>query len=290
MDRALRASYRACARLTRREARNFAFAIATLPRRKRWAVEAIYAFCREADDIADDAGPPEEKTAALARLSSRLAAAAEGAASSRGDLALQDAIARFGVDPQDLGEVIEGVKMDLSVSRYATFADLALYCHRVASAVGLSVLPILAHRRGVPPAPALREHGEALGLGMQLVNIVRDVAEDLDRDRIYLPAEDLDRFGVSEDDLRARRMTGSIRALLSFEAERARDTLREGERLLPLLPRRARGFPLLLSRLYLGVLDRIEASGYDVFSGRVALLAREKLALTLRTALRALLR
>jgi len=287
MDRAVVVAYRDCARLTRREARNFVFAIATLPRPKRWAVEAVYAFCREADDIADGSALLPQKVSKLAALESRLEAAAVGTPSG-GDLALADTIARFGVDPADLREVIEGVRMDLSIRRYATFSELEVYCHRVASAVGLSVLPILAAGRGV--TRATRQRGEALGLGMQLANIVRDVAEDLDRDRIYLPGEDLDRFGVSEEALRARRLTDPIRALLAFETARARDTLRNGERLVAELPRRARGFPLLLSRLYSAVLDRIEVSGYDVFSGRRGLSTAEKLVLTVRTTLSALLR
>lgn len=288
MDAAVAAAYRACARLTRREARNFVFAIATLPRLQRWAVEAVYAFCREADDIADGEGSPDEKTAGLAALEQRLDAAAAGTRSNR-DLALADAIARYVIDPRDLREVIAGVQMDLSIQRYATFSDLALYCHRVASAVGLSVLPILASRR-VEAGTELRRSGEALGLGMQLANIVRDVGEDLDRDRIYLPAEDLERFGVTEEALRARRPTGPIRELLAFETARARATLRDGERLVAFLPRRARAFPLMLSRLYGTILDKIEASGYDVFSGRAALSTPEKLRLTACTVLEALLR
>jgi len=298
MDREVAAAYRDCARLTRREAKNFVFAIATLPRLKRWAVEAVYAFCREADDIADGTGSLEEKRAGLAALAGRLDIAARRAAVEgrpkagslrSADLALADAIARYGIDPQDLREVVEGVKMDLSIRRYDTFSELALYCHRVASAVGLSVLPILASSHGGPVA-ALRGHGTALGLGMQLANIVRDVAEDLDRDRIYLPIEDLERFGVTEEALRRRRVTGPIRELLAFEAGRARRILRDGERLVPHLPRRARSFPLLLSRLYSAVLDRIEACDYDVFSGRATLSTFEKLALTLRTVFAAFLR
>jgi 15-cis-phytoene synthase len=288
MDAAVTAAYRRCARFTRREARNFVFAIATLPRVQRWAVEAVYVFCREADDIADGTGSLDEKAAGLAALGRRLDAAAAGTPAQR-DLALADAIVRYGIDPHDLHEVVEGVRMDLSIRRYAAFSELVLYCHRVASAVGLSVLPILASGRG-GQATDLRDRGEALGLGMQLANIVRDVAEDLDRDRIYLPIEDLSRFGVTEDALRARRVTGPIRELLAFETARARATLRDGERVVAILPRRARAFPLLLSRIYGAVLDRIEASGYDVFSGRAALSTREKLGLTVCTVLAALLR
>jgi len=293
LDRA----YKACARITRCEARNFYFAFLSLPKRQRLAVYALYAFCREADDVADAAASARENSKAvlpvgatngsqdgddvrregLALLRSRLAQAAAGEPENERDLALADAMEAFGVRPEDLGAVITGVEMDLDRSRYGTFDDLRDYCHHVASAVGLAVLPIL--NDGVPPTDAMRERAAALGLGMQWVNILRDIAEDLDRDRIYLPLEDLARFGVDEEDLAARRMIDPIRNLLAFQAERARTFLAEGRRLVPLLPRSGRACPRLLAEIYSRVLERIEATGYDVFQRRVSLPMAEKLAL-----------
>lgn len=290
MNRELKAAYDACSRITRREAKNFYFAFITLPRRKRRAIYAIYAFCREADDIADGDTPLVEKINALTRLRERLAAVTAGEPQTLVDYALADTIAHFSVDPKNLSLVIDGVEMDLTLSRYATFTDLRLYCHLVASAVGLSVLPILAHRRGRGLPEEAHKFGEALGLGMQLVNIVRDVAEDMHRERVYIPGEDLEHFGVTEEMLRASVTNEKVRALLAFEIERARGYLYEGEKLLAYLPHHARGCPMFLSAIYSRILKRIEEQGYDVFSSRVSLSTREKLALTLRTWIRAFLR
>jgi len=290
MNRKLRAAYDACSRITRREAKNFYFAFITLPRRKRRAIYAIYAFCREADDIADGDTPLVEKINALTRLRVRLAAVTAGEPQTLVDYALFDTTVRFSVDPGCLSLVIDGVEMDLTLSRYATFTDLRLYCYLVASAVGLSVLPILAHRRGRGLPEEAHKFGEALGLGMQLANIVRDVAEDMHRERVYIPGEDLERFSVTEEMLRASVANEKVRALLAFEVERARGYLQEGKGLLTHLPRHSRGCPALLAALYSRILDRIEERDYDVFSSRVSLSTREKLALTLRAWVRAFLR
>lgn len=307
IDRKLHAAYAACAAITRNEAKNFYFAFITLPKRKRYAIYAIYTFCRAADAIADGIANGivsgivsgntttiestlSEKIAALTRLRARLTAAAAGKPQRLTDRALSDTIVRFAVDPHDLARVIDGMEMDLTVSRYATFADLRYYCHLVAGTVGFSVLPILAHCRGRPLSQEARKFGDALGLGLQLANIVRDIAEDIARDRIYLPQEDLVRFGVTEKMLRNGEMNKEVHALLSFEIERAWQYMTEGGSLLDHLPRHARSCPMLLISLYSRILDRIEARGCDVFSSRILLSTSEKLILMLRTWIRALLR
>jgi phytoene synthase len=290
VNRELKAAYNACSGITRRKAKNFYFAFITLPKKKRRAIYAVYAFCCEADDIADSDISLAEKVAALARLRVRLAALTAGDPQTLADYALADTIARFSVDPKNLSLVIDGVEMDLTVFSYETFTDLRRYCHLVASAVGLSVLPILAQRRGRGLLEEAHEFGEALGLGMQLANIVRDVAEDMHRERVYIPGEDLEHFGVTEEMLRASEATEKVQALLAFEIERARGYLYEGKKLLPYLPRHARRCPMLLSSLYSRILDRIEAKGYDVFSSRVSLSTAEKLILTFRTWVQAFLR
>ena len=282
MDRPLKAAYRACARLTRRRAKNFYYAFLGLPRDKRRAVYAVYAFCRQADDIAD--GPEEipAKRLALKKLRSRLLQAVSGEPQCSVDLALSDAIARFAVEPADLAHVIDGVESDLSVSRYADFEELRRYCELVASAPGLAVLPILAdgrRERGI--AEQDRDAATALGIGMQLTNIVRDVSEDTARGRIYLPQEDLERFGVPENDLKKPEASKALRELVAFESGRARTFLREGERLLTRLPRRSRRCPALLIALYSRVLDRIRQRGYDVLGAPATLSTREKVCLLL---------
>lgn len=290
MNRELIAAYDVCSKITRREAKNFYFAFLTLPREKRRAIYAVYAFCRQADDIADRAGEIPAKRLALEKLRARLQQAAAGAPQCPADLALADAIARFTIEPADLAHVIDGVELDLSVSRYADFEELRRYCQLVASAPGLAVLPILAHGRSEKDITKEdRKRATALGIGMQLANIVRDVAEDIARNRIYLPQEDLERFGVSEANLREHKAAETLRGLVAFESARAREYLREGERLLARLPRRSRGCPALLAAIYSRILNHIEANNYDVFAVRVSLSTLEKVWLMLRTWVKAVL-
>jgi len=301
----LAASYRACAHVTRREARNFYYAFLSLPRRRRLAIYALYAFCRASDDVVD-AGEPsgspesiaagsrdaaaqpgrlestgtnqtERKRQGLAALRGRLARAAAGDPDDGPDIALADAIERFGVDPADLGDVLTGMEIDLDLARVETFDALQTYCYHAASAVGLATLPIL--NDGVPPTDAMRAAAIDLGIGMQLVNILRDVAEDLERGRVYLPRDEMTTAGVDEAALRAGAMTDAVRGFLAGQADRADEYLDRGRRLFPLLPRSGRRCPWLLATIYGRILGRIRAAGYDVFRERVSLSKREKLGL-----------
>ncbi|MBU0596225.1 phytoene/squalene synthase family protein, partial [Candidatus Bipolaricaulota bacterium] len=190
---------------------------------------------------------------------------------------LADTIERYGVSPDDLADVLAGVEMDLTRTRYATFDDLREYCYHVASAVGLATLPIL--NDGIPPTDAMREHAIDLGLGMQLVNILRDVAEDLARDRVYLPQEELHRFGVNQSALARGVMTEPLRLLLAFQAARGVEYLERGSQLLTHVPRSGRPCLWLLAEIYGRLLRRIIAADYAVFAGRVSLPKWEKLGL-----------
>jgi 15-cis-phytoene synthase len=165
---------------------------------------------------------------------------------------------------------------DLTVTRYATWDALRDYCYLVASAVGLACVPVFGLRRGLEEA---RPHAVDLGLAMQLTNIIRDVKEDLARDRVYLPADELRRFGVTEDALRAGRVDDAWRAFCAFQVARARQLFEGGERLAPLVRRRSRVCPLALAALYRAILDEVERAGYDVFSSRVSLGPARKLGL-----------
>ncbi len=276
----LEPSYRLCQQITRREAKNFYYAFITLPRAERMAIYTVYAFCREADDIADSDLNIDEKHVDLDRLRARLTAAYGGDPQQPIDAALSDVVVRYSVNPQDLAHVIDGVEMDLSITHYEAFSDLATYCYRVASAVGLSVLPILTG--GEQLSDEARKAGEALGLGMQLANIVRDVAEDMARNRVYLPQEDLRRFAVTEEMLRVGTMNRQLRELIAFEVARSRDYLRQGKKVVDFLPRRSRGCPLLLAALYSRILDMAERRGFDVFRERLSLSTATKLLLILR--------
>jgi len=263
---------REAARITRREAKNFYVAFLTLPREERLGIYALYAFFRRADDIADGPGTLEEKQAALAALRAGLSLPGDDPVLS----ALAWAKEKFSIPKELLQAVIDGVGMDLTKARYQTFEELKDYCWHVAAAVGLTVLRVL----GAPPEAD--RPGERFGIGMQLVNILRDVREDLARGRIYLPQEDLSRFGVSEEDLKRGELTEGLRSLLSFEAARAKRYMEAINELLPLVPRRGRPCIGVLAALYGTILTRIQACGYDVFSKRVSLSTREKLAVAWR--------
>ncbi len=275
----LNEAYRACAELTRREARNFYYAFLSLPPIQRRAVYALYAFCREADDLVDSLADRDidDARAGLTSLRTRLADAAAGNPMAGRDLALADAIERFGVDPDDLADILAGMEMDLTLTQVETIEELDQYCYHAASSVGLATLPIL--NDGTPPTDAMRDAAIDLGLGMQYVNILRDVAEDLARGRVYLPREALGRFSVDVATLRSKTMSDALRALFSDHAARARHLLDSGRRLLPMLPQRGRSCPRLLAEMYGRLLARIAAVNYDVFAGRVSLPKIEKVSL-----------
>jgi phytoene synthase len=265
------AAYGFCEDLTSREARNFYYPIRGLTRDRRRAMCAVYAFSRGADDIADEPGI-DDRAGRFAEFRRRLEAAFAGAPEGEIFVALADAGKRFKLPKANLAEIIDGAEQDLSVTRYATYADLRGYCYKVASAVGLVCVEIFGYRD-----PAARTHAETLGIGMQLTNILRDVAEDARRGRIYLPAEELARFGVREEDVLALRLTPAFVELMKFQVARARETFAASEALFPLLERKARFCPLAIRGLYAGVLDRIERRGHDVFAGRVSLSAPAKI-------------
>lgn len=270
----LAVAYSECARITRHEARNFYFAFLSLPKRQRRSVYALYAFCREADDLVD-AHPRSADEDALVELRVRLDQAAHGRPSTLRDFALADTIQRYGVDPRDLDAVLLGMQMDLDVSRIPDEEALDTYCYHVASAVGLATLPILT--RGEPPTSAMRKAAGRLGKGMQIVNILRDVAEDLARDRVYLPATVLQRHGVSGATWNTPAASTSLRATMAELAEQAKAHLMDGRLLIRLLPSEARACPWLLAEIYQRILARIQSHAYDVFSQRIALPRHEKM-------------
>ncbi len=269
-------AYDRCRAIARAEARNFYYGFVLLPPAKRAGIYAAYAFSRRADDSVDEGGSDARRTAAVAALRAELDACVAGAPPA-GDpvlVALSDTIARFAIPRAHLDALIDGVEMDIAVDRYADFPALKAYCDRVAGAVGLVSLHIFGFRD--PEAPV---HAADLGVALQIVNIMRDVAEDVARDRIYLPADEMAAHGVTEDDLRSGRATPAFRALMADQGTRARAYFRGGRRLLPLLDRRSRMCVSMLAGLYEEILAEIERRDHDVFAGRVALSAPRKLRL-----------
>jgi len=271
----LDAAYAECQVITRREARNFYYAFLALPTTRRRSIYAAYAFSRLADDIADGDGDTSERADALTALRASLHAAFAGAPTGAIMTALAHTADSYVIPESLFNDIIDGVEMDLAHDRYATFEELKGYCYRVASAVGLVSIHIFGFTDDRAKAYAVD-----LGLAMQLTNIMRDVAEDAAMGRIYLPQDELRRFGVTEDQLRAGVMDDNFVALMRFQAGRARGYFESGANLFPLLIPRSRGCATGLHHLYAKLLDRIERKGFDVFQGRISLPVSEKMRLT----------
>ncbi len=207
-----------CRKLTARSRSNFYYTFLFLPRRRRDALYAFYAFCRLVDDAADDAASPDEARARLADWRRELAAAyGEGAPSHAMAAQLAGAVKEFPIRREDLALIIEGCEWDATRTRYETWDELREYCYRVASAVGLACIEIFGYRD-----PRARDYAVDLGIALQLTNILRDLDEDARRGRLYLPREDLRAFGVDEAELMGGGRGTAVQRLLAFEAQRAR--------------------------------------------------------------------
>jgi len=258
-------AYAEVERLTRREARNFAYGIRVLPREKRQALSAVYAFARRVDDVADGELPVEEKRARLRELR----AALDGTPAEAMFVALADARSRFAIPDRPLHDLVDGGLQDTEQDRYADFAELYGYCRRVAGAVGVACVAVYGSDDVA--------RAETLGVALQLINIIRDVREDWELGRVYLPQDELASYGVTEDDVEAGRAGPEWQALMAFQASRARAYLDEGLGLLDSLDSRSAACVSTFAGLYRETLDRIEARGYDVFDGSLRLSPLTKL-------------
>jgi 15-cis-phytoene synthase len=259
-------AYAEVERLTRHRARNFAYGIMVLPKEKRRAIAAIYAFARRVDDIADGELPSVEKRARLGQLHVAL----DGPPGEDAMLvALADARARFPIPDDSLHALVGGGLQDLEQTRYAHFEELRDYCAKVAGAVGVACV-------GVYGSDDV-QRAETLGIALQLINIIRDVREDWELGRVYLPQDELASYGVDEDDIARGRLTDEWRALMSFQAERARGHLRDGLGLLRSLDNRSAVCVSTFAGLYRATLERIEQRDFDVFDGPPHLSALTKL-------------
>jgi len=270
---------------------SFYYSFLVLPAEKRRAIVAVWDFCRAVDDAVDEApqgeAPGGEPLAAarVAAWRKELAACyGEGTPATGQGRQLAPFIARFGLPRDAFERVIEGVAMDLERSRYETFEDLHEYCLRVASAVGLICLEIFGYKN-----PRTRDYGVDLGIALQLTNIIRDIRADLARGRVYLPLEDLRRFGCRVEDLAAGAVTPALRALLAFECERAQAHYERAERELPAEDRRAMVAARIMGEIYHAILRRIERSGYDVFRAKVRVPRPQRAAIAAGIWLRAMI-
>ena len=244
---------------------SFYYSFLVLPPRKRNAIVAVWDFCRAVDDAVDEEREPERAAERLrawrAELASCYNGASPGTAQAR---ALQPFVREFNLPREPFEDLIDGVEMDLRHARYPTFDALSEYCRRVASTVGLICVEIFGYRDR-----ATRDFAVNLGMALQLTNIIRDVRADLERGRVYLPVEDLERFGVGEEDLRAGRITPPVRALMAHECARAREYYRRAAAELPRRDARSLVAAEIMGAIYYGILQRIERAGYDVFSRRI---------------------
>jgi phytoene synthase len=264
MTPSLAQSYRYCEALTRREAGNFYPAFRLLPAAQRRSMCALYAFMRIADDVSDEPGPVDLKREQLLRWREDLAEALAGRYRHVALPALHDTVSRHRIPPVFLEEVLDGVAMDLEPVTYASFAELRLYCYRVASAVGLACIHVWGFQ-----GERAHEYAENAGLAFQLTNILRDLGEDAARGRVYLPEEDLARFHYDAERLRRGERDAAFRELMRFEVQRARGFYEAAWPLVPLLSSAGRAVFLMMARTYRGLLDEIERRDYDVFSTRV---------------------
>jgi 15-cis-phytoene synthase len=265
-------SYAHCRRIARAEARNFYYGFRLLPPPKHAALCALYAFMRWVDDISDAPGDGAAKAQGLALARETVERVARGDTSGAVILpALAHTLSTYGIPRGYLDELIAGAEMDLDVASYRAFDDLRVYCHRVAGIVGQCCV----HVFGFQEARAL-ELADRLGLAFQLTNILRDVEQDFRLGRVYLPQEDLERFGCKAAEVAAAPPSSAARELFRFEAQRARGFYEEGAALLPLIEQDSRAALWALARIYGGLLGKMEAKDYDVTSSRVRLSAAEK--------------
>ncbi|MEX0677327.1 MAG: presqualene diphosphate synthase HpnD [Pirellulales bacterium] len=281
MNKGLHDSYRHCQRIARRSASSFYYSFLLLPRPKRMAMCALYAFLRRTDDLGDSSASVAERRAALEAWRVALVRSTNGEYDDPLLPALSDTIDTFGVPIVHLESVIDGVEMDLEPRRYETFEQLEQYCHRVASAVGLACLRIWGSSGGEAEEPARR-----CGVAFQMTNILRDLKEDAARNRIYLPREDFDRFGYTVDDLRAGVRDERFRQLMRFEIDRTEKLYEQGARLEhSLAPDGRRIFGSMMA-VYRALLDEIKRKDGDVLTTRVRLSNWRKMRIATRWLLR----
>jgi phytoene synthase len=282
------AAYRHCEEITRSQARNFSYGIRLLPPPKRRALSAVYAFARRIDDIGDGSLPADEKLAALGQARAEVMALAAETESASGTrhlhqdalyqdpvlIALADAGRRFPIPLAAFGELIDGCEADVRGTSYATFDDLHQYCRCVAGSIGRLSLGVFGTRDVATAAPL----ADALGVALQLTNILRDIREDYGTGRVYLPAEDFKRFGA---ELRRSGSGGpaadpKLVELVVFEADRARDWYAQGLQLMPMLDRRSAACTGAMAGIYYRLLQSISASPDAVLHRRVSLSAGQK--------------
>ncbi len=270
--------------ITKKSASNLALAFILLPREKREAMAALYAFCREVDDVADEEDEPvDARRESLQRWREDIRIACSGGSPQFPvNREIKPVAARFGLPCELFEELIRGCEMDLDTKRYQTFEDLELYCYRVASVVGLLSIEIFGYTN-----PACKEYAVYLGKALQLTNILRDVRTDAELGRIYLPLDELERFEVRPEELLSFEYSDRYRRLAECIAGRAREFYRKANKALPKEDRRSMGSAELMGSVYWRLLRKLESRRFDVFGPKLTRLNKlQKIGLILRTKLR----
>jgi phytoene synthase len=269
-----------CKKLTTRSKSNFYYAFLFLPRERREALEAVYAYCRLVDDVVDEEAPVGKKLEGLARWRRELdhvyaQTPSDNPVSER----LRAAVSRFAIRREDMEAIIDGCAMDIEKTRYESWDELRLYCYRVASAVGLMCVEIFGYTPS--QVEAVRRYAIDLGIALQLTNILRDVAEDAARGRIYLPAEELRAFGVSDDELTSGRRSADFVKMMQFQASRARSHYLRARASISSYERSKLVIAEIMGDIYYALLEEIEARQFDVFGAKTTVRRRDKMRIAL---------
>jgi phytoene synthase len=271
-----------CADKAAQSGSSFHYSFRLLDPERRRAITALYAFCREVDDAVDEVSDPDIARVKIAWWRTEVEAMFNGSPRHPVTMALLPVVRRFELPQAHLQTVIDGMQMDLEAVRYVDFAGLELYCHRVAGVVGLMSAEIFGYAD-----PATRGYARDLGVAFQLTNIIRDVGEDARRGRIYLPQDELARFGVASSDLLRAKSSPEFARLMAFEVDRARSWYDRALAQLPASDRRAQRAGLAMAAIYRTLLDEIARDGYQVLDRRIALTPLRKLWIATRAAWRA---
>ncbi|MCS6807378.1 MAG: phytoene/squalene synthase family protein [Bacteroidota bacterium] len=278
------AAFEMARRITAHYAKSFYFAASILPAERRWATYAVYGFCRYADNLIDAprGRTPEELYAEVEALRQELLICYRTGESEHPVMrAFAPVAVMYGIDIRYALDLLKGVTMDMEYSRYQTFDELYVFCYRVASVVGLMMTSVLGYSD-----ESAFEYAEKMGVAMQLTNILRDVQEDKAMGRIYLPRDEMQRFGVDENDILQERFSPELKAMMQFQVERAHHYYDEGDRGIKLLTKESRYAIAAASKIYRGILRKIEERGYNPFLGRVFVPPATKMKLLLQEVIR----
>lgn len=267
-----------CQDKTAKSGSSFYYSFLFLPKNKRLAITALYAFCREVDDIADAEMDNNIKLVKLEWWRSEIESLFEGSANHPVTQALISPIKDFNLEKQYFIEIIDGMEMDLKKVRFANFEELNLYCYRVAGVVGLLSASIFGYKN-----KQTLEYAKKLGLALQLTNIIRDVYEDSQRDRLYLPLDELEKFSVTEKDIFLRKNTESFQKLMRFHTERAHQSYQEAFDTLPLQDRYTQKTGIIMAAIYENTLNEMEADGLQILKHKVVIPPLRKIIIALKT-------